>query len=271
MKKEKEKQTYVPGTLQNFSLLYWAMGRLDLASNDHIDNYLLINECDIYKDYVYNEFEWLKIREFAKKQLTEKKANKELPTRFEFVQELQLNKYNFEKQGFEVTPNFSIDGIRRFEILATDAKERTCGYDSVRNIIGYPKGVFVELNRPILFEVLPMDTESANNYIAEKTIEYKKLPVDKREKLSVYNFRDIYLVMKVRFFANAGEHFSEKENIHFAKMLAVLESVEIYDDIERKTLLFSQNYKRSSRKKKTEAEQQEAVNEPEAPKTSHSP
>ncbi|MDB2682709.1 DUF4852 domain-containing protein [Alphaproteobacteria bacterium] len=250
MKKVEKGIVYNEANLENFSQLYWGLGRLDLKNDKHIDNFLLLNECDIYKDYIYNEFEWLRIREYAREHVKERIANRDFPVRFEFVQELQLNNYDFDKQGFMVSPSFAIDGIRRFEIFATDIKQKICGYSSDNEIPGYPKGVLLELNRPVQFDVLPMDTETADKYLAEKTIEFKRLPLEKRKQSNLFNFRNIFLVVNVQFFANGGDHFSEKEGTHFAKALAILESIEIYDDVDRTKLLYKQNYKRSSSKKR---------------------
>jgi len=236
---------YYPGTLKNLSQLYWALGRLNSEKDQHIDDYLMINECDLFKDYTFNEFEWLKIRELGRTQIQERMQERNFPVRFEFVQELKLYKYDFKEQGFIVTPDFSVSGIRRFEIFATDSKEKVCGIDDLPGNSPYYKGIMLELNRPVQFDLLPMSSTDAEKYLKEKTVLFKKLPLEKRKKSNIYNFRNIYLVIKVQFFANAGDHVSAKDGARFAKALAILESIEIFDDYDRTKLLHKQDYKRS--------------------------
>src|SRR5262245_27980767 len=56
-------QYYEEPTVQKFSQLYWAISKLDPTNDTDIDNFLMINECDIYREYAHNEFEWKEIRE----------------------------------------------------------------------------------------------------------------------------------------------------------------------------------------------------------------
>lgn len=234
---------YKQATIKNLSKLYWALGRLDIKDDLSVDNYMLINECDIYKNYYQNEFEWNSIRQFARDHIQQNLEK--FPIRFEFIQPLRLGEYSFEKQGFLVDKEYEIDGIRRFEIQALDFYDMVCGYDG--KISGYPKGLLIELSRPVFFEILPMKPEEANEYINEKTIEFKKLATRAQKDSKVYNFRDIYLVLKVKFFSTAGDSVSKVDRKLYAKVLGALESIEIYDDLERKKLLFSENYQRKKR------------------------
>ena len=244
---QKQESPYKAPTVKNFSQLFWALSRLDPEEDRYIDNYILINECSIYKDYFHNEFEWDSIRDLGRKNILENKHT--FPLRFEFIQPLKLGKYNFEKQGFEILEDYQIDGIRRFEIQATDYLDPVCGYSGP--IPGYPKAVFVELSRPVLLDVLPMEKEKADRYVAEKAIEYKKLNTIDQDRSTVYDFREIYIVLKVKFFASAGDHRNIHDKTEFAKLLGVLESIEIYDDPQKEKLLYQQDYRRKKRKKTT--------------------
>ena len=53
---------YEQPTYAKLAQLYWALSKLDPKKDTDIDNFLLINECDIYKQYRSNEFEWKDIR-----------------------------------------------------------------------------------------------------------------------------------------------------------------------------------------------------------------
>ena len=76
----------------------------------------------------------------------------------------------------------------------------------------------------------------------------KRSPFLKRQG-TVEDAREVYIVMFVRFFSSVGDHYSEKENRPFAKLLGVLEKIEVYDDLALSELLYSENYSRLKRKR----------------------
>jgi hypothetical protein len=238
---------YAQAFYKNFSQLYWALGRLDLENDDAITNYLKINQCDVYKEYYFNEFQWGNIKEYTRKYIEENE--KKFPVRFEFVQPLRLGKYDFDRKGFVLDEDYAIDGIRRFEIEAIDSRDTICNERSQVEIEGYPRGLLVELSRPVLFDLVPMDVANANKYIMEKSEDYRKLDDQRKRYVNVYNFREIYVVFNIRFFGTAGDHQSTRSKIPYAKVLGLLESIEVFDDPERKKLLYKRDYRRQKRTK----------------------
>ena len=155
----KEEETFKAGdprykevTLKNLSNLYWTMNRLDLKNDNHIDNYLLINECDIYTDYVHNEFQWREIRSTARESLEDR--IKTFSPRMKFVQPLKLGDYDAQKEGFDIVRNDRIHQIRRFEIKTIDFRRDICTFDDQYTFEGYPKGIMAELSRLYRVETL---------------------------------------------------------------------------------------------------------------------
>ena len=243
-----EKKTYHPATLTNISRLYWALDRLDIEDDDYVNNYMFINECEIYQEYFYNEFQWGSVQQYARDYIG---GNKEkFPVRIEFVQALRLGGYDFDKQAFTILPKYAINGIRRFEVETIDIKQDVCGLQHSQRIKGYPKAILLEISRPIVVDSLPMPFDAADKYIQEKTAEFKKLSRDARKRSSIYNFRDIYIVFNVKFFSSAGDFYSQKQRTTLAKLLGVLESYEVYDDIGRKKLLYRVDYQKKKKKDK---------------------
>ena len=236
---------YKEATYKNLSKLYWHLNRLDIDNDLHIDNFMLINECDIYTDYSHNEFQWREIQKTARKAL-DKKSRKFSP-RMKFVQPLKLGDYNLAKGGFDIVKKSKVNEIRRFEIRAIDFKKETCSFSDQVIHEGYPKGILAELSRPIDLKVLPMAPDVAREYIRLKTIELDNESVFLKPGAKVEDSRQVYIVMFVRFFSSVGEHYSQKEHRMFAKLLGVLEKIEVYDDLQLTKLLYSQNYTRSKR------------------------
>ena len=103
-------------TMDKLSQLYWAMSAemLDIDDDSDIDHFLRINECDIYRDYSHNEFEWKGVREAGRDFI--RKNIDEFPVRFVIMQPILLSDYEFEKEGFNVQEDYKIDNVKRFVV-----------------------------------------------------------------------------------------------------------------------------------------------------------
>lgn len=235
---------YEKPTMEKLSQLYIGLSRVDLDNDLVVQEYLHINECDIVKKYFYNEFEWQKIRDLSRKYL--KKKKNEFQTRFEVIQPIHLGEYDFERGGFEVVDDYKINGIRRFEVIAIDGDDKICG---VRRFHYFSTGLVVELSRPVTFDFMPMDDVSAKILLAEKNKEHKDDLKHAKKLDDVYETRDVYMSLQVKFFASQGD-VRMAEGGHRAKMLAVLEGLKIYQNLEKTKILYEKTFrsKKASRK-----------------------
>ncbi len=243
---------YEKPSRQKFSRLYWALGMLDLKEDKNIDNFLMINECDIYKDYYYNEFEWKRVRESGRQFLAENSSK--FPLRFEVAQLLQLGEYDLQTESFNVLPEYQIKETSRIEVFPQDLYDVVCRYDGrnrIQLIDGYPIGIIAELNRPISVVTIPVPEELARKYIEDKLNTFKQLRSDKQTQKNLYRLRDAYIFMHIKFFA-FQDQFKDRDGYPMAKIMAVLEGFEIYADKDKKVLLYSQDFrKRRTKTKKT--------------------
>lgn len=242
------KYIYEKPSRQKFSRLYWALGMLDLKDDKHVDNFLQINECDIYKDYYYNEFEWKNVRESGRQFLAEN-MNK-FPLRFEVAQPLLLGEYDLQTESFQILPDYQIKETARIEVFPQDYADVVCqddGSGRVKQIDGYPIGIVAEFNRPMNLVTIPVPDALARAYIEEKLTVFKKLRADRQNQETLYNFRDAYIFMHMKFFAYKDQ-FTNNENYRMAEIMAVLEGFEIYADKDKKMLLWSQDFRKKKSK-----------------------
>jgi len=223
--------------MEKLSQLYWALGRMDIDVDWQVDNFMKINECDIYKEHHGNEFEWGGIRDAARRFIGQNMN--QFPLRFEIVQKVYLGSYDFDRKAFEVIKGSKIDGIRRFEAKAIN--KSICG--NARNVPGYPDAMIVELSRPILFKELKIEPEYAKKFLEEKEEQYKGV---RRIAHEANNFRDVYLVMNVKFFSSQEDTYIRGGSR--AVFLAALESIAIYSNADKTNLLFVENYQRKKSK-----------------------
>jgi hypothetical protein len=70
----------------------------------------------------------------------------------------------------------------------------------------------------------------------------------------LYESRDAYIVMKIKIFSSQGDRRGSDKNT-FAAVLGVLEGIEIYSDIDRRTLLYSESYRKRHSSKSSQVEE----------------
>ncbi|MCB9983970.1 MAG: DUF4852 domain-containing protein [Rhodospirillales bacterium] len=251
---ESDTVIYEKPTIRNLSQLYWRL--LKFKPDDsgkipdiYIDNFLFINECDLYQEFSTNEFEWLSMRESTRAFLKENKDS--FPERFEYMQPLRLANYDLESKTFEIWNPYKISGVRRFEVLAEDFFENVCHQLARFSIQGYPKGLLVEINRPFTLEYIEVPPEIAEIYIENKKTSHN---VSTRKKSEIFDSRDAYLVMKIKFFSYKGEVAREGTADNLANVIGIMEGYEIYGDRKKELLLFSQNFNRRKDRSKIDVE-----------------
>lgn len=245
-------------TRQSLAKLYWRLGALDVNNKDHVDTFMRITECDIFKDYFYDEFQWEKIRQRARNFLSE---NAELFTaRYKFVQPLRFGEYDIAKGLFHITEDFQIDSITKYEVASLNLSEKLCGsfYKEIKN---YPGALIATLSQPFTLKAIPMEPGRARKYITEKNKQFEKLSIQRKTKENLYKYRDAYLVMKVRFFDYRGEYFASFSNYNTALVNAVLEGYEIYSDTNHTDLLYYQNFLRKDREQSNQTRLKEQYEE----------
>ncbi len=233
---------YQKATIENFSKLYWTLGMLDPDVDEHIDNYMAINECDIYKDYKFNEFEWKNIRDSARKMLI--KQMPLFPTRYGIMQEIKLTDYDIKEGGFYISKKHDIESSRRFEVHAADMYKEICGFK--RDIPHYPKGIILELSRPLELKFIPVHESVARAFIEETLEEFREIKEKNQTQDNLYDFRTAYMEINVKIFSAIG--YGKSSNARYlAKVIGVLESVKIYADRKKQTLLYAKAYARRTK------------------------
>ena len=239
---------YETPTVKALSYLFWAVGLYNLEDDEAVDEFMRINECDIYKNFYSDEIEWQAIREATRSFLGENKAD--FPTRFEFVMPLKLGDYDEKRKAFEIQDEYKIRSLRRFELYATDYKKPPCIKDhDIRK--GYPRSIILEFSRPFMLTHVPLEQQDALSYIKRKLTILKTNYNDRYQtKDRMYLLRDAYLVIKVKIFTYGKMLGANLRKVQTVQMMGVLEGYEIYEDIGKKNAFFAQNYVTSRSKGK---------------------
>lgn len=236
---KKKEYIYEEMTMETLSHLYWAVSLLDIENDEYIDNFMKINECEIYRNYYGSDFEWKEIRNAGRDFL--RKNKDQFPLRFRIVQPLKLVDYDMKRRAFYINPEFQIMSVRRFEAYAIDAFEgKICDDNASKELEGYAKGLVLELSRPFSLTYVPAKPKDASEYIEEKEELLRDLPVVSQNNFNRYRFRTAFLVLKVKIFAHRKSIRNGRYML--TQMMAALEGFEIYADRDLKKALYIKNY-----------------------------
>jgi len=228
---------YIPSLFPELTKMYWAVGKFDYADGVAIDNFMKINDCEMYTSYYNNEFEWVKIRDAAREYITLNVAK--FPTKFEVMVPVFLGRYDTEKEEFEVDPESMMAATTRIDVIVNKLK-KYCGMFVATEVENYPSNMIVELNRPVAFMRLPVPQELAAFFIdyADRSWPYLIQELKRRDRARV-----AYLRLKVTVLQYKETVLVNSKDVR-AVIRSRLDGLEVYADPERRYLIYEQKLKK---------------------------
>lgn len=219
---------YVPPTFDNIARVLWALDVKDLYDDKAVDGYLQVAECNLFQKFYSNEFRWKKIREGTRDYL-EKYKNK-FPRRFEYVQPLFLDRYDFALKGFPIMPEQQFVGATRLQFSGNFHGATKCPGLFLPNFPGYPSGAVLNLKAPFNLSFVRVPEALAKEYL--KMVE--DIVIRPSEGRPAF----------IRFRIRLDQFLSEedRDHGHFANFLGDLEKIEVFADSELLLPLYSQNF-----------------------------
>lgn len=246
---------YEDPSITALSHMYWAVNLYSINDKKALDEFMRINECEMFLAYSNDELEWKGVRTATSDFI---KANKtDFPLRFRFVVPLQLVDYDFERGVFEVDEKSRVVSSRRFQLYSTDIDSRPCSAGKVNKwgAYSYPRVLEVEFSRPFTLTSIPMTKEVANAYIKEKVEIWRQLSDRYRNRRNMLALRTAYLHLNIKMSTHGRLlAYDRKLDSSAVQMVGVLEGYAIYSDKDATNLFYEQNYVvKKDRKKSTEA------------------
>lgn len=226
---------YNVATLENLSGLYWRLGAFDLADNMAIGNYIKINECKVFTDYINDDMEWTKIVDTMRGHL--EKSRDTFPLNFQFVIEVNLGRYDPARGGFPLVNNTGFTEATRISVNSIDNRRAIC-FDE-RPIEDYPRSVLILLPQPLTLDFIKLDEHVAQAYILRKKAEYNKL----EESVRVKRYeRNAFLRLRVTFTQYHGNIRGEQNSV-LSILYGNIDGYELFEDASQKHLMLSVNTK----------------------------
>lgn len=226
---------YNVATLENLSGLYWRLGAFDLADNLAIGNYIKINDCKVFTDFINDDMEWNKIVDVMRDHL--KKSRDTFPLDFQFVIEVNLGRYDPARGGFPLVNNTGFTQATRISVSSIDNRRAVC-FDE-RPIEDYPRSVLILLPQPLTLDFIKLDEHVAQAYILRKKAEYNKL----EESVRVKRYeRNAFMRLRVTFTQYHGNIRGEQNSVS-SILYGNIDGYELFEDATQKHLMLSVNMK----------------------------
>lgn len=251
---------YEEASFKAISHLYWAVNLYDVEDDEAVEFYIRINECSIYQSFGGDEIEWQKVRDATRLFLSNNKQD--FPTRFEFVIPLRLGDFDKIRSAFKVEQGYEIKSSRRFEFVASGMRNLPCfrAWEIPRI---YPYKIVMEYSRPFSLEYIPATEEYAIDYIARISAYVKSRYKESlhRNPSILQKHRTAYLFLKTKIFTHGKVFRFPGETEKAIQLIGVLEGYDVYEDLSKTRLVFSENYvaNRNSNDNKTDLKDQFAI------------
>ena len=221
-------QSYVQPSYANLARTLWSLNFHSIENDTAIDDFLMISECGLYERFFKNEFEWKKIREATRDYLSKHKSS--FPRRYEYVQPLMLDRYDFSLKGFSLMKGSDFKSSDRLE-MATNLKNKDqcqgLKYDYIK---GYPSNMMVILKQPFKLSFVRVNEDLAKEYL--------KILADR--EININQGRPAYMRFRIRFDRYVGtEVVGQRE---YAILGGALETIEVFADRDLMFKLYEQAF-----------------------------
>ena len=224
---------YVEMSVENLSKMYWAVAMLSFDDPKNIDNYLMINECDMYRKFYHNDFEWQEIRRVTTDYIRGNLGT--FSTKFEVIMPIYLDRYDLNIGKFLIQPDSQFNNVVRLETGYSRTYLNVCGEEGA--IPNYPKNIVLNFNLPFTLTDIPVKPEVAEFYMQESMRQYAKLPPDKRLKFyeRVAFVRLKVTMLQFKDFVRTGTGPVK------AAIFARVDGYDIFADQDKRLLMYSQD------------------------------
>lgn len=227
-KKSEAIQAYVQPSYANLARTLWALNVHSTDNDVAIDDFLMISECGLYSRFYKNEFEWKKIREATRDYLSKHKSS--FPRRYEYVQPLMLDRYDFSLKGFGLMPGSDFKSSDRLEMATNLKNSSECPEVSYDYVKGYPSDMMVILKQPFKLSFVRVNEDLAQEYL--------KILTDR--EINITKGRPAYLRIRVRFDRYIGNDRTGQGD--YAILGGVLETIEVFADRDLMFKLYEQAF-----------------------------
>ena len=216
------------GNLINVLVRY---GALDLRDKEVLNSYANINECELYKQFYFDEFKWHDLQIALRKSIRERMET--FPTGVYYKTELQLGKYDFKNHVYLFTSKTSPKNSNVFTLDAS--KDSLC--DTGRNL--FPVSFQLVLDQPLSINGLPFNEEEGKALLTRLNDAHNSDHI----LYARFNMRVLYVAplkrgVNKQYGEPRGDYMQERHSGH-VRIDSHLTSVDLFEDKEMTKLVYS--------------------------------
>ena len=116
--------SYVVATQKAIADLTWRYNLHNVNSGEVLDEYIMIQNCGLYRRYIKEDFEWQRIRQGMRNKLKNYSAS--FSDRFEVNALIPIGRYDFELGAFHITEEAKLDNAGAIIIPFDEDLEHKC-------------------------------------------------------------------------------------------------------------------------------------------------
>ncbi len=223
---------YAAAQIDNIAKTLVRFGALDISDDALLDEYAMVTDCDLYKRFYGNDFQWNKVRGLIRNSIQMNIAS--FPISYHYDARLQLDRYDFAQKTFMFTALTTIHNINTFVIYHRE--DAGCGQAKVQFLPTTYRSV---MDTPLTIPGIPLAEADAQAML-------KQMDADKNDDRIVFtrfNLRIIYVdpLRKASLGDNAPPQYMQAGHAtsHGMRFDARLDSVDFYEDPAMKRLIYS--------------------------------
>lgn len=229
---------YHETSMENLSRLYWALGMLDEKDDIAIEQFLFINDCDLFNRFSQDSEQWPQIKATTRDMICKKKDD--FAIRFEVLIPTAIGAPDKTGSQYAITPAMPVNNLKQLD-LSGNAGAEVCG--SKEDIKSYPRSLLLNLAAPITVTSVPATQELKEHIEAQKNL-LKNTTATLRLKIRIGKYVDTQQI-------NGSWH---------AVVTAAVDGYELYNGSDLTKLLYARDLPavslgdRATRAKKAKAE-----------------
>lgn len=225
---EAKSLNYIPATYESLSRVIWRFDLHDLANDKIIDDYAAIINCDLYKKYYNNDFQWQKIKSGLRREVDYYAKN--FPNRFEIKAAIPIDRYDFTRSAFIISQNFQMNNAGSIRIPVGDINQKPCLTVGSNYFSRHIK--FSADNKFSLTEI-PVSPDKAKEILA---------------RMSKYRYEDAegkrVVTLRFRIKVNGIKKYEVKSNVGYLTFSGQLDEITFYEDPHMTKPIFVKSFKR---------------------------
>lgn len=149
-------RVYAAPTLGNLEKAMLRGGALDATNHGVLRDYMIIHECQMFRDNQRDDFKMERIEAAIGKLINEQKTT--WPDAFMFVTPLQLDKYDFASSSFKINGADKLQNVNSFILLENSGPLCQQGLE----LTDMPPAISVRIDQPVTVAGIPLPKDQAD-------------------------------------------------------------------------------------------------------------